>query len=153
MSAALHTLQVLLEQAEAERDQAQRALVEVLQRARAARGQADSLLQYRGEYDQRWSGQFKSGGTMEIMRCYQDFSGRLGEAIESQGQRAAQAEQRVAGARERVAALEMRVASIAKLMARRRAEIERIAARQDQKLSDELAARLARQRAPQGMLP
>jgi len=153
MSAALHTLQVLLEQAEAERDQAQRALAEMLARARAAQTQADSLLQYRTEYEQRWGTEFANGGSVQILQCYQNFSGRLEEAITSQGQRAQQADQRVDGARARLAALEMRVASVTKLIERRRAEIERIAARQEQKFGDELSARIARERSTQGLLP
>ena len=154
MSAALHTLQVLLEQAQSERDQAQRALAEMLTRARAAQTQADSLLQYRSEYEQRWGTEFASGGgSVEILQCYQNFSGRLEEAITSQGQRALQAEQRVEAARTRLGELEMRVASITKLIERRRAEIERIAARQEQKFGDELSARIARQRSTQGLLP
>jgi len=154
MSAAFHTLQVLLERAVAERDQAQRALVDVMARARAAQAQADTLLQYRGEYEQRWSGEFAKGGSsVDILQCYQVFSGRLEEAITSQGQRALQAELRVEGARARLAALEMRVASVTKLIERRRAELQRIAARQEQKFGDELSARIARQRSPQGLLP
>ena len=135
------TLGILLERATAQRDEAQRALQEVLTRADQARAQHGQLTQYRGEYQQRWSQQFAQVGTMDIVACYQNFRGRLDEAIHSQGHVASHADQRVTRARETLFELETRVAAITKLVERRRLEVSRAEQRQDQKTTDEQAAR------------
>ena len=135
------TLGILLERATGQRDEAQRALQEVLTRADQARAQHGQLTQYRGEYQQRWSQQFAQVGTMDIVACYQNFRGRLDEAIHSQGHVASHADQRVTRARETLFELETRVAAITKLMERRRLEVSRAEQRQDQKTTDEQAAR------------
>src|SRR6478609_7063633 len=142
-SSNLQTLSILLERAEAERDEAQRALQDCLARADTARAQHGQLTQYRGEYQQRWSQQFARQGTMDIVACYQNFGGKLDQAISSQSNVANHADQRVVRAREALRELEMRVASIRKLLERRRLETSRAAQRQEQKVTDEQAARAA----------
>jgi flagellar protein FliJ len=142
-SSNLQTLGILLERAEAERDEAQRQLREILLRAEQARAQHDQLEQYRSEYQQRWSQQFARQGTMDIVACYQNFGGKLDLAISSQGHVASHADQRVQRARENLRELELRVASIGKLLERRRLESSRAQQRQEQKSSDEQAARAA----------
>lgn len=135
------TLGILLERATSQRDEAQRTLQDLLNRADQARAQHGQLTQYRGEYQQRWSQQFALTGTMDIVACYQNFRGRLDEAIHSQGHVATHADQRVTRAREALLELETRVAAITKLMERRRLEVSRAQNRQDQKTTDEQAAR------------
>ncbi|MBC7729399.1 MAG: flagellar export protein FliJ [Microbacteriaceae bacterium] len=135
------TLGILLERATGQRDEAQRTLQDLLNRADQARAQHGQLTQYRGEYQQRWSQQFSQTGTMDIVACYQNFRGRLDEAIHSQGHVASHADQRVSRARETLLELETRVAAITKLMERRRLEVSRAQQRQDQKTTDEQAAR------------
>ena len=143
MSSNTHqqTLTILLERATSQRDEAQRALQDLLSRAEQARAQHGQLAQYRAEYQQRWSQQFAQQGTMDIVACYQTFRGRLDEAIHSQGHVASHADQRVSRARESLLELETRVAAITKLMERRRLEVSRAQQRQDQKTTDEQAAR------------
>jgi flagellar FliJ protein len=135
------TLAILLERATGQRDEAQGALQDLLKRAERARAQHGQLTQYLGEYQQRWSQQFAQVGTMDIVSCYQNFRGRLDEAIDSQGHVATHADQRVARARESLVELETRVAAITKLLERRRLEFSRAQERQDQKATDEQAAR------------
>lgn len=135
------TLGILLERATSQRNEAQRALQDLLNRAEQARAQHGQLTQYRGEYQQRWSQQFAQVGTMDIVACYQNFRGRLDEAIHSQGHVATHADQRVSRAREALLELETRVAAITKLMERRQLEVSRAQQRQDQKTTDEQAAR------------
>ncbi|CAN5268650.1 N/A [soil metagenome] len=135
------TLGILLERATSQRDEAQRALQSLLSRAEQARNQHGQLTQYRGEYQQRWSQQFARLGTMDIVGCYQNFGGRLDEAIHSQSHVAEHADQRVTRAREALIELETRVAAISKLMERRRLEVSRAQNRQEQKATDEQAAR------------
>src|SRR6218665_2384834 len=142
-SSNLQTLRILLERAESERDEALRQLQDVQARADAARAQHGQLTQYRGEYQQRWSQQFARQGTMDIVACYQNFGGKLDQAIDSQGLVATHAGQRCARARETLRELETRVAAIRKLIERRQLESRRAPQRQEQKATDEQAARAA----------
>lgn len=139
----LQTLSILLERAEAERDQALAHLQEVRRVAEAARNQADQLGQYRSEYQQRWTQQFARGSSIDILGCYQNFGLRLDQAIDQQGLVANHNDARVERAQNTVRELEIRVASVRKLLERRRAEMSRSAQRQEQKATDEQAARAA----------
>jgi len=142
-SSNLQVLNILLERAEAERDEGLRQLQEAQSRAAQARAQHGDLAQYRTDYQQRWSQQFASKGTMDIVACYQNFGGKLDQAITSQDHVANHADQRVNRAREALRELEMRVAAIRKLIERRRLESSRALSRQEQKTTDEQAARAA----------
>lgn len=137
----LQVLSILLERAESERDEGLKLMREAQARAAQARAQHGDLAQYRNDYQQRWGQQFADRGTMDIVVCYQNFGGKLDQAITSQTQVASYAEQRLEQARARLQELEMRVASISKLMERRRLEINRASQRQEQKATDEQAAR------------
>ncbi|MEJ6007227.1 flagellar export protein FliJ [Paucibacter sp. AS339] len=140
-SSNLQVLSILLERAESERDEGLKVLQDAQARAEQARAQHGDLAQYRNDYQQRWSQQFARQGTMDIVVCYQSFGGRLDQAISSQTQVAEFAEQRVERARAALQALELRVASISKLLERRRLEMRRAGQRQEQKATDEQAAR------------
>jgi len=134
-------LTLLLQQAEAERDESAAALSQARTRAEAARAQHEQLVAYRGEYRQRWSGRFAQGGAIELVHCYQTFTERLEQAIAQQGQVAAQCEQQLERARARLQERELRVQSVRKLIERRRHEQRRAEERRDQKLTDEAAQR------------
>jgi len=140
-SSNLQVLSILLERAESERDEALRLFQDAEKRAQQARQQHGELSQYRSDYQQRWSQQFASRGTMDIVACYQSFGGRLDEAINSQGNITQYADQRMAVSRDKLREAEMRVASISKLIERRRLEANRAIQRQEQKACDEQAAR------------
>ncbi|WP_077035942.1 flagellar export protein FliJ [Pelomonas sp. KK5] len=140
---SLQTLGVLLERAEAERDEALKLLREAEARAAQAAAQASQLSQYRVDYRQRWTEQFSRQGTMDIVGCYQNFGGKLDQAVDSQGAIALHAQTKVERARALLAEKEMRVAAIGKLIERRRIEMGRAVQRQEQKLTDEQAARTA----------
>ena len=142
-STNLQTLTILLERAEAERDEALKALQEAQMRAEQARAQAGQLTQYRVDYQQRWSEQFSRQGTMDIVGCYQNFGGKLDQAITSQSSVANHAEIRVQRARKLLTEKEMRAAALSKLIERRRQEMGLAAQRQEQKQTDEQAARAA----------
>jgi flagellar FliJ protein len=140
----LQTLTILLERAEGERDTALAHLQALMQQAEQARGQAEQLGRYRSEYQTRWGQQFARSTTIDIMGCYQNFGQRLDQAITQQGSVTAYADQRVERAAAAVRELEMRVASVRKLLERRRFEMNRALERQDQKATDEQAARASR---------
>ena len=139
----LQPLNILLAHNERERETA----IAVHQRAqaasRAASTQAEQLLQYRRDYEQRWSAQFCREGKIELVRCYQSFVERLTQAVDQQARVAEHAGRQVENALAALRAVEMRCASVRKLIERRTQEHRLDAERRDQKQSDELASRAA----------
>ena len=115
----------------------------LLDELQAAKAQHLQLLEYRRDYQQRWSSQFAKGGTMEIINCYHGFVGRLAMAIEQQDQVTRRAQAQLEAVSQHLREKEIRVASIGKLIARRLAEAQHSAAKRDQKATDEMASRLA----------
>jgi flagellar FliJ protein len=132
-------LKTVLEQAEAERNQAQLALRQAEDQTTRLKAQADQLTQYRAEYQQRWSGQFSRQGAIEIVQCYQSFMQRLDEAMLQQSQQADAARQQTLRLREQLLAAEVRVASVRKLIERRQLEARRNEQKREQRQADEQA--------------
>lgn len=143
----MQPLLTLLAQTERERDDALSAHQRTVATHQAAVAQAEQLVAYRREYEQRWGEQFSRQGSIELVRCYQSFTTRLTQAVDHQ-QRAAQfAAQQVEAARETLLEHEVRVASVRKLIERRMQEAQLGSDRRDQKITDEFAARAAWNRA------
>ncbi len=139
----LQPLTALLAQSERQRDLALADQLKAQTASDAAAAQAEQLLAYRREYEQRWSAQFCREGKIELVRCYQGFMERLTQAVDAQANAALHARAQVEKATQQVREHEVRVAAVRKLVERRVAE-ERIAAdRREQKQDDELAARMA----------
>jgi flagellar export protein FliJ len=105
------------------------------------RAQAEQLVAYRREYEQRWSAEFCREGKIELVRCYQGFVQRLTQAVEQQQRVAAHAAVQVERAEAIVRGAEMRTASLKKLIERRLRESEANDARNEQKESDDRAVR------------
>ena len=143
----LESLVILMAEAERARDLALAEQIRLKSADAAARTQADELLVYRREYEQRWSAQFCREGQIELVRCYQGFMLRLTEAIEQQTRTAAHAALQLARAEATLREHEVRAAAVRKLIERRVSEGQRAAERQQQKTSDELASRVAWSRA------
>jgi flagellar FliJ protein len=139
----LAMLQVLLEREQKRRDDVQAQLRAALQNVQTQQQQAEGLTTYRGEYCQKWSGQFQQAASMEILRSYHGFLSRLDQAITQQQNVIAHAERQVEAVRQRLIEREIRVATVERLMQRRRALLARADDRRDQKNMDELAQRLA----------
>ena len=135
------SLQMLLETAERARDDAVADLERAARQLDDAQRQAQALQNYTRDYENRWQTQFRQSGGVEIMRCYRDFMLRLSDAVSAQDAKVAHA--RVAQQHCQAALLERerKVAAIAQLLERRHAEWMRAQARQEQKATDELAAR------------
>jgi len=145
----LRTLQLLLEQAEHERDAALSAFQQAQARAAQAHAQPRDLSSYQQQYDRRWLEQFQSeGAAVQILQAQQQFGLRLSEAIDQQSGNAALLDARVATTRQQLQEREMRVASVRKLIERRQAEMLLKQMRSEQKLSDEFAARRQRPNSP-----
>ena len=137
----LQPLLSLLSQAENDRDAAVAAQSRALNHLEGLQNQTQQLLNYRKEYEQRWTEQFKTQGTIEVLRYYQSFTERLSQALSHQQRCEAQAEHQVQSARAMVMSCEMKVASVRKLLDRRVSERAKRADRQEQKLTDEFASR------------
>lgn len=135
------TLHTLLEHEESGRDLALAAAQRARAAADAAQAQAEQLVAYRGDYRRRWSERFAGAGAIEIVRCYQDFTARLDQAIGQQQRIVERAAAEAEAARQALAAAEMRVAAVRKLIERRLHDERSRAARLDQKQTDEAAQR------------
>ena len=138
----------LLAHAERERNVAMSEAKRVEMEHRNAQRQAEQLLAYRGEYEQRWSQRFSAGagGGIAIVQCYQGFMERLGEAVAAQHRVVAMAAQRLECAQAQWQQQEIRVAAIRKLIERRSAEARSAESRREQKQQDEHSVRAAWQR-------
>ncbi len=143
---ALQPLFALLALAERERDQSLAAHQRAARAAEQASAQAQQLLGYRSDYEQRWTTQFRTEGSMPVVHCYQGFMSRLGQAVAHQDTVIERAHQHLAAAEQVLRQHELRVASVRKLIERRSLEQQRLAQRRDQKATDEFAARATWQR-------
>ncbi|MEO8923771.1 MAG: flagellar FliJ family protein [Caldimonas sp.] len=143
MNDDLQSLTLLLARAEAQRDEAFAEQLKLDAARRAADTQAEQLVLYRREYEQRWSAEFCREGKIELVRCYQGFMLRLSQAVEQQQRAALHAAAQAERAEAIVRGHEVRAAALKKLVERRLQEGHRVAARLEQKQSDEHAARLA----------
>ena len=137
----LQLLGLLLEREQGRRDEAQEAVRAAARAAEAARTQLEGLTTYRSEYCTRWSAQFSRSSTIEILRCYQAFIGRLDQAIGQQEGVVRSTQAGVEIARKRLVEREIRLATVERLIARRRALLARAQDRRDQKNLDELSQR------------
>lgn len=136
--ALLHTV---LARAEADRDTAQGLMRQAEQQWQQARQQADSLHQYRNEYDQRWVARFRQSGTPELLQCHRSFGQRLDDAIGMQDNTHQYLQHRLQQARQALLAREQRVAAVRKLIERRQTELRTQTDRREQRNTDEAAQR------------
>lgn len=141
--APIEPLITLLEQTERERDAAMAMMLRHREAHHAAQAQADQLLEYRGDYERRFATQFREAGSIEMVRVYQGFVGRLSQAVEQQTQIAQRSKVQYERSREILREHEVRVASVRKLIEGRMRELQRETDRREQKASDELAMRAA----------
>lgn len=144
----VQALLMVLESAEKARDEAVSTLEAARQAHMASRQQAQSLTDWRQEYQSRWQTQFQQSGGMEIVRCYQDFTVRLGDAVSEQDRRLLMTEHHLARCRAELIERERRVAAVSQLIDRRQAELQLKQNRQEQKATDEQAARAVRRAQP-----
>ena len=140
---SLQPLVALLAQTERQRDLALADHLKAQSVRDAAQTQADQLLAYRREYVQRWRAQFCQQGRIELVRCYQGFMERLTQAVEQQARIAASLGEQAAQAGATLREREQQFAAVRKLIERRLAEGRAADLRDEQKQSDELAARIA----------
>ncbi|MGE5452250.1 MAG: flagellar export protein FliJ [Acidobacteriota bacterium] len=141
---ALQPLLMVLEAAEKARDDAKSEMEAGRRAHEAARQQAQSLHDWRREYQTKWQSQFRQSGGMEIIRCYQDFMQRLGEAVSEQDRRVEQTQVYLDRCRELLIERERKVVAVGQLIERRQQEAALAQRRQEQKATDEMASRASR---------
>ena len=139
----IQPLMALLSHAERERDEALAHRQRMREALDAASTQAEQLVAYRRDYEQRWAERFAQAGQVQLLHSYHGFVTRLTQAIEHQQRVVAQAERQLERAGETLQQQELRVASVIKLIERRMAEIEKTSAQREQSALDELASRAA----------
>ena len=150
---ALQPLMVLLAQAERQRDLAITEHQRTKVAFEAASEQSRQLLNYRREYEHRWSAQFSRDGKMELVHCYRAFMERLTQAVDQQDRVAEYARQNTERAQVQLREIELRCASVRKLIERRTQSIRQSAEKRDQKQTDEQASRTAwMQRSASGLV-
>jgi flagellar FliJ protein len=137
----LKPLALLLAQAERQRYEALAEQLKAETAKRAAQAQAEQLIAYRREYEQRWSAEFCREGKIELVRCYQGFIHRLTQAVEQQERIATLAAVQAERAEAIVRGHEVRAAGLKKLVERRLRQSELADARIEQKDSDDRAVR------------
>jgi flagellar FliJ protein len=139
----LQPLIALLAQTERQRDLALADQVKAQSTSDAAKTQAEQLLDYRRQYEQRWGAQFCREGHIELVRCYQGFIDRLSQAVDQQARVAQVAKVQLERANTVVREHEVKLAAVRKVVEQRLADSQREIQRVDQKQTDELAARVA----------
>ena len=141
---ATQSLLIVLEAAEKVRDDAVTVHEARRKAYEAARQQAQSLTDWRRDYQNRWQAQFRQSGGVEIVRCYQDFMQRLGDAVGAQEVQVTQAQALMDQSRLDLIERERRVAAVSKLIDKRVLEQRVRQDRQEQKATDEMASRVSR---------
>lgn len=139
---AIQPLMSLLEQAQRERDESLSAMERGRQAMQEATAQAQSLREWRSNYQARWGARFQQGGQVEIIRCYQEFMARLNQALQDQEATVEQRRMMFDQLRAQVQQREQRVGAVLQLIERRQRELNIAEQRIEQKLNDEVAARL-----------
>jgi len=135
-------LQTVLELMRSRNDQATQRLATLIATEQSAQRKLAMLLQYRDEYSARFRLALQEGLGQPEWRNYQDFLGRLDEAIRQQQQTVAlQAAHTAAGQAEWQQQRSRRKA-FDTLSERHRARETRHDLKQEQKLQDEFAARI-----------
>jgi flagellar FliJ protein len=133
------TLDLAIEMAEREREQAEQAVARALKGQQHAEGQLGQLEGYAAETQQRWSTAQATHVSAVLMAHHQSFQQRLQQAIELQRGVVRQGEQRVAAARQLRVQKELRLRGLVQLRTQKLAAHRRSQDRREQKALDELA--------------
>ncbi|WP_246796224.1 flagellar export protein FliJ [Burkholderia perseverans] len=140
-------LQILLDRAQEDLDNATKQLGLAQRDRTAAVAQLDSLLRYRDEYHERFAADAQAGMPAGSMRNFQSFIDTLDAAIGQQRRIVAAADARIEATRPEWQARKRTLGSYEILQARGVAQDEQRAAKREQRDADEHAAKVLRMRA------
>lgn len=135
------SLQPLLELMQTRTDEATRQLGQLIAAEQNQRSRLQMLEQYRDEYAQRLRDAIAQGVTRQILNNYQEFLGRIDEAIQQQRQAVRHSEQSTRQGQAHWQAQNKQLKAIDTLSQRHDARERYRENRQDQKLQDEFSAR------------
>lgn len=132
---------VAVELATRKRDEAGQALAQVLRRHDHALQQLDQLSSYAADTQGRWSVSAQTHTSPQIVGHYYQFMARLDQTIELQQGVIDEAHRQCLAARKVLMEAEVYLAGLQRLLEKRRQEYARLAARREQKQTDEFASR------------
>ena len=134
-------LTVAVELATRKRDEAGQALAQVLRRHDHALQQLDQLSSYAADTQGRWSVSAQTHTSPQIVGHYYQFMARLDQTIALQQGVIDEAHRQCLAARKVLMEAEVYLAGLQRLLEKRRQEHARLAARREQKQTDEFASR------------
>lgn len=140
----LNGLQVAIDLATRQRDDAGQALAQVVRRFEQARVQMDQLRSYAADTSSRWSVASQATATPQIVTHYYQFMERLDQTITMQQGAIDEVQRQREAARQVLLQAEVRMAGLNRLLDKRRAELAREQDQREQRQSDELAAQMYR---------
>jgi flagellar FliJ protein len=135
------TLQPLLDLLNERADEAARQLGRLILAEQDARARLTLLCQYREEYAQRFREAQMAGLTLSAWRNYQEFLGKIDEAIRQQGAQVENSAQNTAAGQEHWRQQHTRMKAIDTLALRHQRAENKKALRQEQKQTDEYGLR------------
>ncbi|MDR2364302.1 MAG: flagellar export protein FliJ [Zoogloeaceae bacterium] len=135
------TLQPLLDLLNERADEAARQLGRLIAAEEDARARLALLCQYREEYAQRFREAQLAGLTLSSWRNYQEFLGKIDEAIRQQGAQVENSAQNTAAGQEHWREQNARMKAIDTLSLRHQRAENQKALRQEQKQTDEYGLR------------
>lgn len=135
------TLQPLLEIMQTRTDEATRKLGQLIAAEQSQRSRLQMLEQYREEYAQRMRQATAEGITRLVLHNYQDFLGRIDEAIEQQRIAVRNSEDSTKAGQEQWKSQNKQLKAIDTLSQRHDARERYRESKQDQKLQDEFSTR------------
>lgn len=135
------SLQTLLDLMQNRADEATRSLGKLIAAEKDARTRLEMLQQYRQEYADKLYGNAQQGVSQQEWRNFQEFLGRLDEAIDVQTRAVQDSVQRTANGQNYWLEQRNRLKAIDTLSERHQSTERYLANRQEQKQSDEFSAR------------
>ncbi len=140
----LNGLQLALELATRQRDDAGQALAQAVRRFEHAQLQMEQLRSYAADTSARWSVASQTSASPQIVGHYYQFMERLDQTIEMQLGAVAEVQRQREAARQVLLEVEVRMAGLKRLLDKRRGEQARMQEQRAQRQSDELAAQMHR---------
>lgn len=140
------TLALLTELAQKRRDESARRAAQGHREVAAAQAKLDALDGFRREYLGRSPMRSAQAVDPGILRTFTHFMGRLDSAVEEQTRQRDGSAQRAARLDEELMRHERSLGALRKLGERREAALRRASDKREQKLNDEIAARLSARR-------
>lgn len=135
------SLQTLLDLMQNRADEATRSLGKLVAAEKDARSRLEMLQQYRQEYADKLYGNAQTGISQLEWRNFQEFIGRLDEAIEVQSRAVNESVERTASGQSHWLQQRNKLKAIDTLSERHQVSERHRENRQDQKFSDEFSAR------------